>query len=221
VTFRYGVGEPEVLRGVNLRVEPGDMVALVGPSGGGKTTLLKIMMGLIEPSYGQVLVDRKPLASLGLHQWRRSIGSVAQDDVLYAGSLAENIAFFDPEIDMERVVAAAKSADIHETIEGMPMRYDTLVGDMGSALSGGQRQRVLLARALYPDPAVLFIDEGTAHLDPLAEKRVMDSLAALPITRVISAHRPAIMAQSQRAFLVRGAQVQELNAPAEECPVAA
>jgi ATP-binding cassette subfamily B protein RaxB len=211
VTFRYGIGEPEVLKGVNLKIEPGEMVALVGPSGGGKTTLLKIMMGLIEPSYGQVLVDGKPLASFGLHQWRRSIGSVAQDDVLYAGSLAENIAFFDPEIDMARVVAAARCAAIHETIERMPMRYDTLVGDMGSALSGGQRQRVLLARALYPNPALLFIDEGTAHLDVEAERQVMEALVQLPVTRVVSAHRPGAVSHAARTILVAGGQARELT----------
>jgi ATP-binding cassette subfamily B protein RaxB len=211
VTFRYGIGEPDVLKGVNLKIEPGEMVALVGPSGGGKTTLLKIMMGLIEPSYGQVVVDGKPLASFGLHQWRRSIGSVAQDDVLYAGSLAENIAFFDPEIDMARVVAAARCAAIHETIERMPMRYDTLVGDMGSALSGGQRQRVLLARALYPNPALLFIDEGTAHLDVEAERQVMEALVQLPVTRVVSAHRPGAVAHAGRTILVAGGQARELT----------
>jgi ATP-binding cassette subfamily B protein RaxB len=216
VTFRYGIGEPEVLKGVNLKIEPGEMVALVGPSGGGKTTLLKIMMGLIEPSYGQVLVDGKPLASFGLHQWRRSIGSVAQDDVLYAGSLAENIAFFDPEIDMARVVAAARCAAIHETIERMPMRYDTLVGDMGSALSGGQRQRVLLARALYPSPVVLFIDEGTAHLDIEAERLVMDGLMRLPITRIVSAHRPGAVAHASRTIVVLGGQARELVAAPSE-----
>lgn len=206
VGFRYGSGEPEVLRGVNLNIEPGEMVALVGPSGGGKTTLLKIMMGLLEPSYGQVLVDGKPLVSLGLDRWRRQIGSVAQDDMLYAGCLAENIAFFDPEIDMERVIEAAKLAAIHDAIEAMPMRYDTLVGDMGSALSGGQRQRILLARALYPDPAVLFVDEGTAHLDPQSEQLVMEALASFQTTRIVSAHRPGAISHAQRTIIVADGQ---------------
>jgi ATP-binding cassette subfamily B protein RaxB len=212
VGFRYGVGEPDVLRGVNLKIEAGEMVALVGPSGGGKTTLLNIMMGLLEPSYGQVLVDGKPLASFGLQQWRQSIGSVAQDDVLFAGSLAENIAFFDPEIDMEQVVEAAKQAAIHDTIESMPMRYDTLVGDMGSALSGGQRQRVPLARALYPNPALLFIDEGTAHLDVESERQAMGALLRLPITRLISAHRPGAIAHATRTIVVLGGLARELAA---------
>lgn len=216
VGFRHGIGEPEVLRGASLKVEPGEMVALVGPSGGGKTTLLKLMMGLLEPGYGQVLVDGKSLASLGLHHWRRQIGSVAQDDMLHAGSLAENIAFFDPEIDMERVVEVARLAAIHDDIEKMPMRYDTLVGDMGSALSGGQKQRVLLARALYPDPKVLFIDEGTAHLDAESERQVMESIASLPITRVISAHRPGAVAAANQTILVARGQAQALMSQRDE-----
>lgn len=209
VMFRYGAGEPDVLRGVNLKIEPGEMIALVGPSGGGKTTLLKIMMGLFEPSYGQVLVDGVPLGTLGLEGWRRQIGVVAQDDQLYAGSLAENIAFFDPEIDMERVVEVAKQAAVHDEISAMPMGYETLVGDMGSVLSGGQKQRVLLARALYPNPAVLFIDEGTANLDQLSERLVMDVVANLPITCVMSTHRALPTLAASRVLLVEHGRVRE------------
>src|SRR3954470_14969112 len=113
VGFRYGIGEAEVLRGVNLKINAGEMVALVGPSGAGKTTLLKIMMGLLEPSYGQVLVDGKPMAAFRLQHWRRQIWPVARDDMLYAAWLAEIIAFFDPEIDLNRVVEAAELAAIH------------------------------------------------------------------------------------------------------------
>jgi len=218
VDFRYGAYEPEVLREVSLKIAPGEMIALVGPSGGGKTTLLKIMMGLFEPTAGQVRIDGNPLASLGVRNWRRQIGSVSQDDSLFAGSLAENIAFFDPEIDMARVVEVARLAAVHDDIEKMPMRYDTLIGDMGSALSGGQKQRVLLARALYPDPAVLFIDEGTAHLDPDSEAAVMKAIKALPITRVISAHRPIPVAAADRVFTVVNARVAELVRPARAGP---
>ncbi|HEU0099175.1 MAG TPA: peptidase domain-containing ABC transporter [Allosphingosinicella sp.] len=201
VGFSYGAGEPEVLKSVNLRVEAGEMVALIGPSGGGKTTLLKLMMGLFQPSYGQVLVDGRPLHAPD--EWRGQIGSVSQDDVLYAGTLAENIAFFDPEIDMARVREVARMAAIHDDIEAMPMGYETLVGDMGSVLSGGQKQRVLLARALYPRPAVLFVDEGTAHLDSRSEREVMEALSALPITRIVSSHRPLPVQSAQRVFLVK------------------
>ena len=122
---------------------------------------------------------------------------------------------------MERVVAAARLAAVDEAIAAMPMRYDTLVGDMGSALSGGQKQRVLLARALYAEPAALFVDEGTAHLDAEAERRVMESLAGLPITRVISAHRPGAIAAATRTIRVAGGAATELAAAGEGTAIAA
>lgn len=202
--FRYGAGEPEVFRDVNLQIEPGEMVALVGPSGGGKTTLLKTMIGLFSPTSGQVLVDGRSLSSLPSSEWRRQIGVVSQDGSLFAGTLAENIAFFDPDIDMARVIEVANLARIHHDIEAMPMRYETLVGDMGSVLSGGQKQRILLARALYGDPAILFMDEGTAHLDAASEAAVMDVVKALPITRIISAHRPLAIQAATRTVLING-----------------
>lgn len=202
VGFRYGAVEAEVLQGVNFKVEPGEMVALIGPSGGGKTTLLKLMMGLFEPSYGQILIDSRPLAAIGHGVWRSQIGSVSQDDSLFAGTLAENIAFFDPEVDMRRVREVAALAAIDQDIEAMPMGYETLVGDMGCVLSGGQKQRLLLARALYPDPAVLFIDEGTAHLDSASERKVMEAIKSLPITRIVSAHRPVPIESADRVLLV-------------------
>ena len=202
VRFKYGANEPEVLKGVSLKVNPGEMLALVGPSGGGKTTLLKVMMGLLEPSWGQVQVGHRMVTGSGVRSYRRRVGSVAQDDVLYAGSLAENIAFFDPELDMERVKEVAAMACVHEEIARMPLQYDTLVGDMGSALSGGQKQRVLLARALYARPDILFLDEATAHLDPDMETKVLESLEALKIMRVVIAHRSRAISSADRIFHV-------------------
>jgi ATP-binding cassette subfamily B protein RaxB len=213
VAFRYGVGEADILRGISLKIEAGEMVALVGPSGQGKTTLLKIMMGLYEPTYGQVVVDGVPLHAIRREWWRRQIGSVSQDDTLYAGSLAENIAFFDPEIDMERVKEVAHQAGIHSEISAMAMGYETLVGDMGSALSGGQKQRVLLARALYPRPSILFIDEGTANLDDGAEQNIVSLLTALPITKIISAHRPRAIEAANRVFFIRNGQAVPVQVP--------
>jgi len=211
VRYRYGVAEPEVVKGISMRIEPGEMIALVGPSGGGKTTLMKIMMGLFEPSYGEVLIGGRPASTFGKQAYRQGIGSIAQDDSLYAGSLAENIAFFDPEIDMARVEEAARLACIDEDIDRLPLRYDTLVGDMGSVLSGGQKQRVLLARALYGSPRLIFIDEGTAHLDPETEAKVLASLSALNITRVVIAHRTQSVAAAKRVYGVSGGQIQLLR----------
>jgi ATP-binding cassette, subfamily B, bacterial CvaB/MchF/RaxB len=212
VFFRYGAGESDVLQNVSFRVEAGEMLTIVGPSGGGKTTLLKLAAGLIEPSHGTILIDGRPLKHIGA-AWRRRIGSVAQDDSLYAGSLAENIAFFDDPVDGERVVRAAQLAGIDSEIDALPMRYETLVGDMGSALSGGQKQRVLLARALYRAPAVLIIDEGTAHLDPDAEQRVVEKLARMSSTRIVVSHRPACIGAAPRVLAVVGGSVQEICRP--------
>jgi ATP-binding cassette subfamily B protein RaxB len=204
VRFRFSNGDPEVLSGITLNVKPSEIVALVGPSGGGKTTLLRLMMGLIEPTAGRVFVDNQPLNSISKVSWRRSLGYVAQEDKLFSGSLAENIAFFDPMLDMERVREAASKASVHEEIEAMPMGYESRVGDMGSALSGGQKQRVLLARALYHRPQVLFLDEGTAHLDHHLEGKVIRSLKDLGIAVVMVAHRGQSIAAADTLYHIAG-----------------
>ncbi|WP_294333663.1 peptidase domain-containing ABC transporter [uncultured Sphingomonas sp.] len=211
VRYSYGVGEAPVLAKVNLKIEPGELVAFVGPSGGGKTTLMKLMMGLFEPTGGQVLIGGRPLLGMSKQAYRRRVGSVAQNDNLYAGSLAQNIAFFDPEPNMDRVRECARLANINHEIEALPLRYDTLVGDMGSTLSGGQKQRVLLARALYSQPQLLFMDEGTANLDHVAEDAVMTSLTALTMTRIVIAHRPMAVQAADRVFLVSEGRVQQLS----------
>jgi ATP-binding cassette, subfamily B, bacterial CvaB/MchF/RaxB len=200
VAFRYAEMEPCVFEGVDLQIEPGEFVAITGPSGGGKTTLMKLMVGLFEPTAGQVLIDGFPLHALGLQSARAQIGAVMQDDHLLSGSIVENIAFFDPATDLSWVEACAEMAGIHTDIMHMPMGYNTLIGDMGSTLSGGQRQRVLLARALYRKPRILFLDEGTSHLDPAIEAQVNAALATLAITRVIIAHRPQTVAAATRVL---------------------
>lgn len=202
VRFSYGMGEPEILKGVSLRIEPGESIALIGPSGGGKTTLMKIMMGLLKPTYGEVLIDGQPLEAYGLARWRAQIGSVAQDDQLFSGTIAENIAFFDPEPDMERIEEAARIACIAEDIDRLPMRYQTLVGDMGSVFSGGQKQRILLARAVYGAPAALFFDEGTSHLDNQKQDEVLAAIHRLDVLTVMVAHRSSALAHCSRALPV-------------------
>jgi len=205
--FRYADLEPEVLSGVSFAVAPGECVALVGPSGCGKTTLIKLLLGMHAPSEGELLIDGSPLAAVGRRQWRAAVGTVLQDDVLFAGSIADNISFFSPELDEAWLHECARMAAIHADIEAMPMGYNTLVGDMGTVLSGGQRQRVLLARALYKRPAVLLLDEATSALDVEGEARVNQAVSQLALTRLIVAHRPQTIASADRVIELREGRV--------------
>ena len=200
VTFAYSPEDPVVLDNVSLDIAPGEMVTLTGPSGGGKTTLMKLLLGFYAPVEGTVRIDGRDLATVDASDWRSRVGVVMQDDRLLSGTIADNIAFFDPEIDIERVVQAARDARIHDTIAAIPMNYLALIGDMGSILSGGQKQRLLLARALYQDPDVLFLDEGTANLDVQTEAEIVSLVAGLDMTRVIVAHRPAFLEASDRVI---------------------
>ncbi len=213
VRFQYGVNEPEILRGIDLDILPNEMIALIGASGNGKTTLVKIMMGLLVPTYGQVLINDTPLSSYGIMRWRREIASVAQDDVLFAGTLGDNICMFDPEQDNLRMEAAARDASIDQEINQMPMKYHTSVGDMGSVLSGGQKQRVMLARAMYRRPIALFLDEATAHLDGESEYKVGEAVRTMPCTRVVIAHRPQTIERANKIFVLEGGVLQQVKLP--------
>jgi ATP-binding cassette, subfamily B, bacterial CvaB/MchF/RaxB len=193
VCFRYSETDHFVLNNVNLRVEPGQFVTIMGPSGGGKTTLMKVMLGLLEPTTGEVLIDGIPLSALGPRNYREHIAAVMQEDQLLSGSIADNISFFDPAFDHDRMIECAVLAGIHDEIMFMPMNYNSLIGDMGSSLSGGQKQRLLLARALYRQPKILFLDEGTSHLDIAKERYINESLRKFNITRISIAHRPEVM----------------------------
>jgi ATP-binding cassette subfamily B protein RaxB len=192
VRFRYAPRERDIVRKLDLEVQPGECVVINGASGGGKSTLLKLLVGLYEPTEGEVLFDGLSVEMLGLDVLRRQTGIVMQEDRLLAGSIAENIALFDARIDMKRVQECARATLIHDEVMRFPMQYHSLVGDMGSSLSSGQKQRVLIARALYRRPRVLILDEGTAHLDPQREEGVLEMLRALPITRIIVAHTSAM-----------------------------
>ena len=207
VTFRYADNETDVLQGVTLNIEPGESVAIVGPSGGGKTTLLKLMLGIHVPQHGEVRVGGLPLAQLGLAQWRAMVGTVMQDDALLTGSVIDNISFFDASPDVEWVMECARLAAVHDEIEAMPMGYHTLIGDMGASLSGGQKQRLLLARALYKRPQVLLLDEATSALDVERERVVNQNIRKLNLTRVIVAHRPETIASASRVVVLNDGRV--------------
>jgi ATP-binding cassette subfamily B protein RaxB len=218
ITFRYSDNEPKVITDFNLDVAPGECVAIAGPSGAGKTTLLKILAGLLRPTSGTVLIDDVPLQAIGLEAYRAQIGCVLQDDRLFAGSIAENIAGFSPSPDFERIQTVARLAAMHNDILRMPMGYETLVGDMGSSLSGGQMQRIVLARALYRAPRILLLDEATSHLDEENERAINEAIRLLPISRVIVAHRRSTLDMADRIIPIWPAATTPKRTGADELP---
>jgi ATP-binding cassette subfamily B protein RaxB len=207
VSFRYADGEPWVLKDCCLVVEPEQSVALVGASGCGKTTLVKLMLGLLVPTEGTIRIGGYDLHRIGPRNVRAIVGAVMQDDQLFAGSVADNISFFAPEHDLARIEAAARMAEVHDEIAAMPMGYHSLIGDMGSSLSGGQKQRVILARALYRHPKLLFLDEATSHLDVMKERLVNDAVKRLKLTKVIVAHRPETIASAERVLVMEQGRI--------------
>ncbi|MEG8987890.1 peptidase domain-containing ABC transporter, partial [Acinetobacter baumannii] len=196
--FRYSEEESWIIHGINFNIPEGQSVAIVGSTGCGKTTLMNLLLGNLNPEHGEIKIGGQSIKSLGSNRLRNFIAYVAQDDVLFAGSILENISFFDDSVQQDWVEQCAKMASVHDEIMAMPMGYQTLVGDMGNILSGGQKQRILLARALYRKPKILFLDEATSHLDIIKEKEINDMIKSLNITRIIIAHRPETISSVDR-----------------------
>jgi ATP-binding cassette subfamily B protein RaxB len=202
VWFRYGNDTPWVLQGASLVVEPGESVAITGPSGSGKTTLLHLMIGLLEPNRGEVLVNGREVKTIASADLARAIGVVMQDDILFQGTVADNVSFFDTPIDMARVARAARQANVAAEIEAMPMQYHSMLAEAAADISGGQKQRLFIARALYHAPRVLFLDEATSHLDTASEALVSRAVEAMDITRVLVAHRKETIAIADRVVAI-------------------
>lgn len=207
--FRYSPAEPWVFRNVNLKIPMGKSVAIVGASGCGKSTILKAMMGLTHPEEGEIFFNGRNILKESLDNYRQYIAGVLQDDGLFSGSIADNICGFDDKPDQDRIVECAQKAAIFQDIMAMPMKFETFVGDMGSSLSGGQKQRVILARALYRQPEILFLDEATSSLDELTESHIATVLNDMKITRVIVAHRPATVAHCDYVIVMDVQHAQE------------
>ena len=206
VSFRYAESEPWIVRRCSFEVAEGEFVALVGASGSGKTTIVRLALGLLDPVEGRILIGDLDLRDFGKHALREMAGSVMQDDRLFSGSVAENIAFFDDAAVPHEVGAAARGAQLEADILKMPMGYHTLVGDMGSSLSGGQQQRLLLARAIYRQPKILVLDEATSHLDSPRESMVNAHIRSLGTTCLVIAHRRETIDAADRTItLVNGA----------------
>lgn len=215
VSFQYSIHEPMVLNDLSFFVKPGESVALAGQSGCGKTTITQLLSGGLEPIAGEILINGVNFKDVGVNNFRKFSATVLQDDVLFAGSILENITFFDHNNNLDFARECAKMAAIDQDIMQMPMQYNTLVGDMGLALSGGQKQRLLLARALYKKPQILILDEATSHLDVQLEQMVNEAVKKLKMTRVTVAHRPHTLAMVDRILVIDNGRVKQEVDPVE------
>jgi subfamily B ATP-binding cassette protein HlyB/CyaB len=212
VTFRYRIDGPEVLHDVSFKVDPGQVVGIVGPSGSGKSTLAKLVQRLYVAESGRVLVDGTDLAMVDTAWLRRQVGVVLQENVLFNRSVRDNIALADPGISIERVIAAATLAGAHDFILELPEGYDTIVGERGSSLSGGQRQRIAIARALITNPRIVIFDEATSALDYESERIIQDNMREIAKGRTvfIIAHRLSAVRWTDRIITIdRGRLVED------------
>jgi ATP-binding cassette subfamily B protein RaxB len=213
VAFRYSGMDPFILRGADLDVKPGEYVAIQGPSGSGKSTLLKLICGLYMPSAGEITLEGRPLSYWGLRAARRSFGVVMQDDLLLSGSIAENVAAFDRDINRDHVWRCLAVSGMENEVAAMPLGLDTQIGDIGSNLSGGQVQRLQFARAIYRSPPVLLLDEATSHLDPKSEAVIAAAVKNYKGTRIVIAHSKRTIEGADRVLTLADGTLFEQQGP--------
>lgn len=213
VSFSYAEGTVPVVSNLSLLIEPGEHVALSGPSGTGKSTIVKLILGVVAPTTGSVLVNGLPIAQFGFKNLHSVTAAVTQEDKLLNGTVRDNISFFDPGASMESITSAAMAASLHAEIMAFPMQYETLVGEMGSALSSGQRQRVLIARALYRRPRLLIMDEGTANVDEDNEEKIFKWLKLTGASLLIISHKPSTIERADRVIHIKSGTISTAHVP--------
>jgi subfamily B ATP-binding cassette protein HlyB/CyaB len=217
VSFRYQTDAPDVIRSLQLRISPGEVIGIVGRSGSGKSTLTKLVQRFYVPDRGRVLVDGQDIAIIDTASLRQQIGVVLQENTLFTRSVRDNIALSDPSLSMEKIMAAAQLAGAHEFICELPQGYDTLVGENGAGLSGGQRQRIAIARALITDPRILILDEATSSLDYESEKIIQDNMRSICAGRtvLIIAHRLSAVRDAHRIVVMERGQMVQVGSHSE------
>lgn len=211
VSYRFSEGSPWILRNVSLSIRVNESIAITGQSGCGKTTLLKIIMGLLRPTLGRVLLDGVDVNSRPISEYRVNTGVVLQEDSLFSGSIRQNISNFCNKYNEEKIEQSARKMHIYDDIQKLPLRFDSRINDVGSMLSGGQRQRILLARAIYECPKLIFLDEATSNLDEITERKVLNSLAEMQCTKVIVTHRESTLCICDRLFSLDSRGISEIR----------
>jgi ABC-type bacteriocin/lantibiotic exporter with double-glycine peptidase domain len=209
LSYRFSTDGPPVVDDVSFSVMPGQKLGIVGPTGSGKSTILMLLLGLYQPTAGEVLYDGIPLSELDPRDVRRWCGVVLQDSAAFAGSLKSNILLNTPAASAEQIDAAAEIAGLTNEIRRLPMAYETRVAEGGSNLSGGQRQRLAIARAIAPRPSILLLDEASSHLDVAAEAELNAHLERLRCTRIVIAHRLSAIRTADQILVLRHGRVVE------------
>jgi ATP-binding cassette subfamily B protein len=215
VSFKYDGNSPTVLKDITIDILPGQKVAIVGPTGSGKSTLGKLLLGLYLPTEGEILYDGIPLRSLNYQSVRSQFGVIMQDASIFSGTIRQNIAFNNPDMDMESIIKAARLAAFESDIQQMPMQYETFVAESGNALSGGQRQRLAIARALANNPSILLLDEATSALDVITERAIEENLKSLACTQIIIAHRLSTVRDADIILVLDQGRIVESGSHAE------
>jgi ABC-type bacteriocin/lantibiotic exporter with double-glycine peptidase domain len=209
ISFRYSEDTPYVLNDISLKIRPGEYIAIVGSTGCGKSTLVRLLLGFEKPEKGAVYYDSKDMAGLDLATLRRKIGTVMQDAGLFQGDIFSNIVISAPQLTLDDAWEAAEKAGIADDIRAMPMGMYTMISEGQGGISGGQRQRIMIARAIAPKPKLLIFDEATSALDNKTQRQVSDALDSMGCTRIVIAHRLSTIKHCDRILVLDGGKITE------------